>query len=252
MHTEPALIHREHFTIRSYEVDARKQVSIPSLIRLMQEASMQHVLHLQLSVWDLEPQGLSWVLMRQRMHVERLPLLGETIEVVTHPSGFERVFTHRDFRMYDAQGAEIANATTTWLLMHTATRRMARIPAELLAYNDLLPHPSGYLPRTADKLPELGPVFRSRRFAVGWHDLDFNYHLTNSKYADWMLEAVDEHLLRNASLQTMDILYLAESLWNEEIIAETSISDNRTRLHRLTRPSDGKELARARTVWSGG
>lgn len=249
MHTQSSLIHKEQFTIRSYEIDPRKHVSIPALIRLMQEASMQHVLHLQLSVWDLEPQGLSWVLMRQRLHVERLPLLGETIEVVTHPSGFERVFTHRDFRMYDAQGAEIANATTTWLLMHTATRRMARIPAELLAYNDLLPHPSGYLPRTLDKLPDFGQPLLSRRFHTGWHDLDFNYHLTNSKYPEWMLETADESLLQNATLQTMDILYLAECLWNEEILAESSKLDDNTRLHRLIRLSDGKEMARARTVW---
>lgn len=244
-----ALLHRERFAIRSYEIDPYKRLTAPALIRLMQEASMQHVLQLKLSVWDLEQQGISWVLIRQRLHIERLPILGETIEVLTHPSGFERVFTHRDFRVFDADGAQIADASTTWLLMNTATRRMARIPAELLAYNELLPHPAGYLPRAADKLPDLGAPVQSRRFTVGWHNLDFNFHLTNSFYADWMLEAADEHLLQHAALQDIDMLYLAECVWNEELIAETSIVDDTTRLHRLLRVADGKELARARTGW---
>ncbi len=245
----PVLTHRASFLIRSYEIDPHKQATPTALVRLMQEASMQHVLQLQLSVWDLEPQGISWVLIRQHLHIKRLPLLGETVEVFTHPSGFERVFTHRDFRMYDAGGNEIANASTTWLLMHTDSRRMARIPADLLAYNDLLPHPSGNLPRAADKLPEFEHAISSRAFKVGWYDLDFNFHLTNSKYVEWMLESAEESLLKNASLQEMDVLYLSECLHGDEVTGETCIIDKDTRLHRLVRQSDGKELARGRTRW---
>jgi medium-chain acyl-[acyl-carrier-protein] hydrolase len=245
----PVLTHRQRFTIRSHEIDPLKQVSPPALIRLMQEASMQHVLQLKLSVWDLEPKGISWVLMRQRLQVGQLPRLGEEIEVYTYPSGFERVFTHRDFRIYNAAGDEIAQASTTWLLMNTGTRRMARIPEELLAYNALLPHPTGYLQRTADSLPSFIEAIQTRHFRVGWYDLDFNFHLTNSKYVEFMLESTDMSLLNNATLQEMDILFQAECTWNTDIIAETAYLEENSRLHRLLRAEDGKELARARSVW---
>lgn len=216
----------------------------------MQEASMEHVMRLQLSVWDLEPQGLSWVLMRQRLHFDRWPILGETVEVVTHPSAFERVFTHRDYRMYDAQGQEIANASTTWLLMQTATRRMARIPAELLAYNELLPSPENNLPRAAEVLSEFGEPIHTARFTVRWFDLDFNFHLTNSKYVEWLLASADEGLLLHAALLDMDVLYLAECRLGEEVVSETALEQGHVRRHRLLRASDGKELAQARSVWA--
>ncbi len=247
--TAADLVHRAHFLVRSYEIDPHKQATPTALVRLLQEASMQHVLDLRLSVWDLEPKGISWVLMRLRLHIDRAPLLGETFEVLTHPSGFERVFTHRDYRVYDTAGAEIAHASTTWLLMHTSARRMARIPADMLAYNDLLPDPAGFLPRAADGLPEFGQPVRARSFLVGWYDLDFNFHLTNSKYVEWMLESAEEELLQNASLRDMDVLYLAECLHGDEVRAETSVIDERTRLHRLLRVTDGKELARGQSHW---
>jgi medium-chain acyl-[acyl-carrier-protein] hydrolase len=245
----PVLTYRQRFTVRSHEIDPQKLVTPPALVRLMQEASMQHVLQLKLSVWDLEPKGISWVLMRQRLQIGSLPQLGEDIEVYTYPSGFERVFTHRDFRVYNSSGDEIAQASTTWLLMNTNTRRMSRIPEELLAYNALLPHPTGYLQRTVDSLPSFVEAIQSRQFRVGWYDLDFNYHLTNSKYVEFMLESTDSPLLREATLQEMDILFLAECTWNTEITAETAYLDDNSRLHRLVRTEDGKELARARTVW---
>lgn len=211
---------------------------------------MEHVMRLQLSVWDLEPRGLTWVLMRQRLHFDRLPRLGETVEIITHPSAFERVFTHRDYRMYDAEGREMSHASTTWLLMQTSTRRMARIPADMLAYNELLPAQVAHLPRAAEVLPEFGSVSNSIRFSIHWFDLDFNFHLTNSKYVEWLLASADEDLLRHAALSDMEVHYLAECTLGEEVISETSMEQENTRMHRLVRASDGKELAKARSVWT--
>ncbi|HRF40485.1 MAG TPA: thioesterase [Saprospiraceae bacterium] len=247
--TAADLVHRSAFVIRSYEIDPHKIASAPALVRIMQEASMEHVMRLQLSVWDLEPRGLSWVLMRQRLHFERLPRLGETVEIITHPSAFERVFTHRDYRMYDAAGQEIAQASTTWLLMQTATRRMARIPADMLAYNELLPASDSHLARAAEVLPEFGTASNAIRFTIHWFDLDFNFHLTNSKYVEWLLASADEDLLRDAALSDMEVHYLAECTLGEEVISETATEQENIRMHRLVRASDGKALAKARSVW---
>lgn len=244
------LIHRSTFIVRSYEIDPHKIASAPALVRIMQEASMEHVMLLQLSVWDLEPRGLSWVLMRQRLHFSRLPRLGETVQIVTHPSAFERVFTHRDYRMFDADGHEIAHASTTWLLMQTATRRMSRIPADMLAYNELLPAKAAHLTRAAETLPEFGTALHAIRFTIHWFDLDFNFHLTNSKYVEWLLASAEESLLRHSALSDMEVHYLAECTSGEEVISETALEYENTRLHRLVRASDGKELAKARSVWS--
>jgi acyl-CoA thioesterase FadM len=130
MHPLPQL---ESYAIRTFEIDCNQQLTVPALVRLMQETAMQQVLELNISVWDLEQYSLAWVLIRKRIDIERLPILGEKISIHSYPTGADRVFTYRDFRVYDEAGLEIASACTTWLLMNTETRQMSRIPAELLA-----------------------------------------------------------------------------------------------------------------------
>ena len=63
------------------------------MINLMQEAAMQNVIKMGVSVWDLEPHNISWVLMRLLLNVQRVPMLGERIKIVTHPAGFEKIYT---------------------------------------------------------------------------------------------------------------------------------------------------------------
>ena len=123
------LAHEEWYTVRTYDVDRYKQMTAPSLLRSMNEAAMQNVLRLKLSVWDLEPEQLSWVLLRVDLQIQQMPTVSQRIRILTYPSGFERAFTYRDFRVYDEEGQLLAQATTTWVLMHLETRRPMRIPA---------------------------------------------------------------------------------------------------------------------------
>ncbi len=239
----------EDFTIRAYEIDSRKKVTPAALVRLMQEAAMQNVIRLKLSVWDLEPYHLSWVLMRLNLHIHRLPSLGESIRILTYPAGFEKVFTHRDYRIFDQDNRLIAHSSTTWLLMDTETRRMARIPDFILNYNEQIPKEADYLPHPADHFPKLERNDRHKIYEVNWHDLDFNMHLNNTLYIQWMLETVEDQVLQNGYLKELDILFRMEARWKELIKSELQKIDNQHFLHRLVRESDGKELASMQTHW---
>ncbi len=247
MQISPNVIFKGPYTIRSYEIDRRKKVTAPGLIQLMQEAAMQNVINLNISVWDLEDQQISWVLMRKQLTIFRLPLLGETIEIETHPAGFERVFTYRDYKVYDSEGALLAQAASTWLLMDTVKRKMAPIPPYLFDYN--LPDPASCLPRPQFKLSKIEEPTLEKHFEVNWFDLDFNGHLGNVKYVRWMLETIPDKVLENAELEQLQIAYKMESHWKDKIVSQTQqLSENKF-LHRLVREKDQRELAAACTFW---
>jgi len=247
MPLHPLLIKTEPFTIRTYEIDNRKQATVPSLVKLMHEAAMQNVLDLKLSVWDLEPHQISWVLMRKNLIINQLPNLGDQIKVVTHCAGFEKFFTYRDYKIFNQQDELLAYASSTWLLMDTVKRRMSRIPDFILALE--CPPEEACLPRPKNKLPKFELANLSKTFTVGWYDLDFNQHLNNVFYLQWILETVPDILLQNGRLSRIDIVYKLECKWKEEIICETQILDKQHLLHRLVRKSDGKELSMAETRW---
>ena len=245
----PEIGYKRHYEVRTYEIDSRKRMTVPALARLMQEAAMQNVIRLGLSVWDLEPQHISWVLMRKQISVVRMPVLGERILIATYPSGFERLFTYRDYKVFDDSGQLLAASSSTWILMDMHSRRLAPIPAFILEYHNQMPPTEDCLPRPGGKLTPFGTATFSKQFEVNWHDLDFNEHLNNTLYIKWMLEPMPIDVLNSCQLLQLDISYRAESQLQDIVLAQVQPLDDGAFLHRLLRQSDGKELAVAKTAW---
>ncbi len=249
MHLPTEIGYRETYTIRTYEIDNRKIATVPALLKLMHEAAMQNVIKIKLSVWDLEPHKVSWVLMRKSLKINRLPILGETIHIVTYPVNFEKFFTYRDYKVFDENGALIAASSSTWLLMDTESRKMTRILPFILEFQKKMPNPEVCLPAPMTKLPKFERVDFSKPFRVDWHDLDFNNHLSNVFYIQMMLEGLEDDILSNGNLEAMNIVYKTEGRWKDEIVSEVQKLDNHHFLHRLVRKADGKELALSESIW---
>ena len=241
------LLHQEDFIVRTYEIDSHKLMTPPAILNLMHEAAMQNVLKLKVSVWDLEPHQISWVLMRMDLKVKRFPRLGEKIKVCTYPSGFEKFFTYRDYLVYDESGEKIAYSSSTWVLMDTVARKLRRIPPFILDFE--MPPAKNCLPRIRHKLPAFGEVNQSVEFEVHWYDLDFNQHLNNVSFIKWLLQTVDDPLLTAGSLSELDIMYRSECRWKDRVRSELCQLDSDHFLHRLVNVADGRELALAQTKW---
>ena len=242
-----ALMHQEGFTVRTYEIDSNKLMTPPAMLNLMHEAAMQNVLNLNVSVWDLEPHQISWVLMRMDLKVKRLPRLGEKIKVCTYPSGFEKFFTYRDYLVYDEAGERIAHSSSTWVLMDTVARKLRRIPSFILNFE--MPEAENCLPRIRHKLPAFGEITQSEEFVVHWYDLDFNQHLNNVSFIKWLLQTIDKDLLNKGALMELDIAYRSECRWKDRVRSELCQIDTNLFLHRLVNVDDGRELAVAQTRW---
>lgn len=246
MHKE--LHHEETYLIRTYEIDHRKQMTIPALVRLMQEAAMQHVLQLKLSVWDLEPEQLAWVLMRMQLEVKRMPSLNERITIRTRPTGLERILTYRNFWIYDEKEHLIAEAVTHWVLMHTETRRLSSIPAWIRArFEQLIAKEVAGLHPHRDKFPVLESVDYQKAFHVRWHDLDFNLHLNNTNYLLYLLEGLPASQLSDSTLQALDIQFKAELRKEEAFQVNVQALAADRFLHQLVQQD--KVLSEMMTKW---
>lgn len=241
-------IYEGEFTIRTSEIDRAKKVTATAFIDLMQEAAMQNVIDLKVSVWDMAEKSISWVLMRKNLRLYRLPTLGETIKIKTYPAGFDKLFTYRDYQVFDKDHQLLAESSSTWLLMNTIKRSIARIPEEMRLRGDF--DTSQCLPHAKNKLPKLTQVDLKKTFIVNWHDMDFNEHLNNVRYMQWMFETVDYYLKHTGKLEELDIIYKAECYWKDTVEVRTQKVDEFTYLHRLVRLSDNEEIALARTRWS--
>lgn len=246
MNNEEELIHFEKGQIKGYDVDIHQNATIPAMVMMMQESAMQHVLRIGVSAKELVKENLGWVLHQQYFEFFRQPSLGEKLIIQTNPTGLERVFTYRDFQMKDEKGELVAQASSSWILMDTETRKMAKYPtfiSEILKpSNDFEKLPRA--PRMKFKIEK--PDFE-KTFQVGFHDLDFNGHLSNFYYFKWMLDSMPSYFLKNNQLQSLQIRFKEECYLDDEVKVLMEKDDENTYVHILLR--NEKIMAEGRTVW---
>lgn len=202
----PLLIHRQSFTIRSYDVDFRRQLRPDVLCSYFQEVASEHALRLGVGYQQLEAQRMFWVLSRLLLQVEKMPAWHEEITIETWAKGTKRLFALRDFRVRNAAGEVLCTATSYWLILHMDSRR----PVRPDPFFSRLKHQEDAVKTEADKLEEASREAELYRLQVQYADLDHNRHVNNLRYIAWMFNCFDLAYYEQYQLREMQINFLSE------------------------------------------
>jgi medium-chain acyl-[acyl-carrier-protein] hydrolase len=245
----PTLIWTEQFTIRVFESDARGTLGIGSLCDYLQEAAGNHARDMGVGVDVLRDRGMTWVLSRLRLRIVRMPVTGERLAIRTWHSGFDRLFSLRDFSVVDAGEVPIVAAVSAWVMLDLRARRPVR-PASAFTPPDTSRIPRVFV-TDLEKLPGCAGSGEETRISVRSSDLDVNMHVNNSRYAEWVVEGAAALCRDGEALAGMDIDYLAETFHPDAVVVR-SLRDSgigAVMNHGIERSSDGAEAVRARTEW---
>lgn len=235
--------------VRYHEADPQGMARLTVLLAFLQDVAAEHALELGVAVKDLRKQGLTWVLSRLHLQMDRLPRCGEQVTIRTWPVNREGIFSVRDFELLDANGMKSGCATSSWAVLDIATRRPVRIEEHLPDYSlhpvRALADPFATIPLPDSFETELHlPVLRA--------DLDLNNHVNNTIYAGWALEAAPERIAGHALPVSVEINFRAEAHYGDRIISRCSVAEEGeypVLLHRISNAADNRELARIRTRW---
>ena len=248
------------FRVRSYECGPDGRATLPTICNYLQEAASLNAATLGFGKGDFAAKGenVSWVLTRMVVKMSRYPVWNDEVTVETFPRGGRRIVAWRDFEVKDAQGATLGLATTEWMLIDLASRKIVAIPEKVFAANDPANIPVlGLEPFSKFRIPESGggtpppqvPQFcgagasRPRNemtFTAMKSQIDLNGHVNNVHYIDWMLEPCESRCPAE-----MEIVFRSETLAGDEVRVETAAADGFT-YHRVFAP-DGKDHIVART-----
>ena len=237
------------FTVRSYEAGITNHVTLPSLCNYMQEAAGISAARLGWGIQDLQAEGLTWMLSRLRVRVQRYVPWGTTVMVRTWPSGTKgRLIAKRCFLGLDDGGTELFRASSEWLYVDLRSQKIAKLPE---TFGDLVPPgtPDFELPDIGGKFAHLPRVEGSADVLTRLSDLDFNDHVNNVHYVEWMLEADAQGRVPHASSSPaeLDIVFRQAAKAGESLVSE-SCSGGGKRLHAIRRRTDDALLATAATV----
>lgn len=196
------------FTLRNYETDFLRRVKPSAVLGFFQETAGDHSEKMGMGYADLAAEGCFWVLSKIYVECERRPICGETLLVETWPHEPNKAIYERSFRVSDRDGVAM-RAYSRWCIL----RKNGRIvPCSAIT------HPS--IEYIAEKsvafddwrIPEITdreePAFTIR---VANSEYDFNYHVNNIKYADYIFNCFSVKELEEKVLHGFQIHYIKQS-----------------------------------------
>jgi acyl-ACP thioesterase len=203
----------ETVPIRFGQVDRSDRLTLFSTFDLFQEAAISHAADLGVGRDDLARTGQLWVLSRMTALMERRPLYGETVIVRSWPLGADRLFAVRDYDIRDSGDNPVVRARSGWLVLDLEKRRPLRVQQVVAS----LPPNTGVhaLPGGAGSLDSPQDMLKAGERRAVFSDIDYNGHVNNTRYIQWIQDLVEPDILENADTLRLDINYLGEVKYGE-------------------------------------
>ncbi|MDZ7797764.1 MAG: thioesterase [Candidatus Marinimicrobia bacterium] len=119
------------FQVRVYECDPRGALSLPSLLNYMQEIAAAHTVKLHITIPELLPRGLTWMVSRQHIAIERYPEYMDKVSISTWIADHRGRFSIRDFALEDASGKVLIRISSSWVLYDIRKHCIVNVDEEL-------------------------------------------------------------------------------------------------------------------------
>jgi medium-chain acyl-[acyl-carrier-protein] hydrolase len=237
----------KEFVISSYDLNPKGQARLTTMANFFQEVAYQHAAKLGLGYEDMKRRKTTWALSRMRIHMKRYPVWNDRIILETWPSGAEKLFALRDFRVLDSTGELIGMASTAWLILDIDTHRLIR-PKELLDHFKMIIHDVRMFDRPLLKITSPGITAKLVQHRVAYSDLDIVGHVNNVKYMEWCIDTVTSDENSGLEIREMEINFNHEALMGDRITIAGIENTPGEYFFTASRERDGKEIFSARAL----
>jgi len=203
----------QRLTVTCYDTDVAHFLKPGAFMDMAQEIAYVSAQSLGFGYEDLERYGTAWVLSRMHIEFPSMPRWKDAVELQTWHKGFEGPFYVRDFRMTGADGQPAVLATSSWLIIDTATRRLLRrehladkLPLDTECHESAIDEPCGMV-----VMPDTG-MEEIAEHRVKYSDIDIIGHANNAKYIVWAMDCLDYEWVAGCRVRSIRINFNKEVL----------------------------------------
>ena len=239
------------------DASCRGQIKLRSFMNYLQDTASVAVADLEGTSSELMARGYAWILTRYEVEIiGQLPSLDEHFIVRTFHDPNHGYGTLRVFEVNGVDGAPLAWAKTSWLLLDLAAGRPVRPAVHIpeITMRDTAPIDPDF-----QNLPDFpaGAEVQEVPWAVRFHDLDSNGHVNNAAYFEWVFEVTPVDLM-SYNLREVAASFRASARWGESLRIRTAEAPSasggvRTFVHHIlndTRPSGNDRNPKPMTAFS--
>ncbi|BCA85074.1 acyl-ACP thioesterase [Enterococcus saigonensis] len=202
-----------------YECDVNQTMTFPAMIGIAIKTSEEQSDALNRSTEFIHQFGLTWVITNYHFTIQRLPKVGEIIQITTQAMEYNKYFCYRNFWFHDKKGNELLKIESVFVLMDIQNRKMTSVPEEIIA-----PFESEKIKRikrfpTIEKIEE----GESLPYRVRFYDIDSNQHVNNAMYFNWMIDVLGFDFLTTHVPKEVNIRFDKEVEYGNEVMSHYEI-----------------------------
>ena len=205
---------QKEYTLRAGDFDKFDRIMPSAVLDLFQDAAGQHAEDLGIGFASMISRGYLWVLTRVKFKIVSAPTRYQNVVVKTWPLAPNRLNYRREYCIEDQDGKRLIIGSSEWVIIDSKTRKFLSDP-------NLYPFSDGFY----DDIMFEGKLGKIHDFEnsgepyiinAGFCELDVNGHVNNTKYANYILDAVNP--------QKDDIIDVFQIDYRKEVMQGTALN----------------------------
>lgn len=244
-------IYRETLAYRSAEIGPDGSINLFRVVDLLQETAGKHADKLGFGMEDLGSSGTTWALTKLHIKLNSQLIGGQSYTVQTWPSGTNRLWAIRRYRILDADDAEVGQAISHWMILDKETHRPQRLPESITGRT--WPEQPAQEPEWTQFGDVAELVQRSSDFEVRFTEIDINNHVNNAHYLAWAMNECASFTHEKWTAFEAEIVFEAETKLGDSIRILSDYADSGEALltsHHLHRADPPARVARVHIHWT--
>lgn len=249
---KPVAKYTEQIKIYNHYTNYKGRLFIKTLCDLFNDVAEVQTEMLGVDVDTLNKQGQTWMLHRLHIQVFKMPHKEEEVVVETWPSGVERLFALRDYRMMRRDGEVLVNATSEWMLIDLKRRRPLRQTDKVVAMSTSHQIEKLSMAPLLQESERMLKMKEERQFTATFDNIDFNGHVTQASYMRWLTNSLPFDFLKNHILTEVEVVYEHEIMPDSTIRSfyEMKQEGEEVKIIHQVKDESGEKLhCVAKSVW---
>lgn len=218
-------LYERNFYVEICDIDTRNELTNYGILRIMQEIAGAHSDFLGISINHMNEKPYVWLLLNWKLKVYSRPKWNSKLLAKTWPSSSDKLYSYRDFEIYDEYNNLVAQATSKWVLINANTFSVEKTSQEIL---DIYKPSNTYIFENdpIKKLKEPTEYESITNYTIRRSDLDINGHANNLSYLHIVDNILPDNVYENRNFNNIEVMYKKECKLGNELACIYSKTDD--------------------------